>query len=304
MTTTNSKAQALAQAKAAALQAKLAAKATAQDAAKAERDVALAHVEAVEAAAKTVDPTFSAGETQVKASKEMLAMNKANKLEAAKEKAAEKAERQAARDAAKADRKAAKDKAATERDAHKAAVKVVVDRIKALKAKGAKATDADKAEIKTLRTELSTLRTPVNAKVALFLGKAQVALKTAARIAARYEAVQVADEGGLSVDTVASNFAAQVEALAAVVTQASFVKKAKPTKVKAPKAPKAPKADLTVGTLVVLVDKVREAYEDLLDTAGEYRVVKVVGKKAVIVGNDGIRSLLPVAHLKAELVGG
>jgi hypothetical protein len=303
MTTTNSKAQALAQAKAAALQAKLAAKATAQDAAKAERDVALAHVEAVEAAAKTVEPSFTAGEAQVTASKEMLAMNKLNKLEQAKEKAAAKAERQAARDAAKADRKASKDKAAAERDAHKAAVKSILSRIKAIKAKGAKATDADKAELRDQRAALAAVRVSPGKKVDAMLEKAMVALNVARRLAARYERVDVPDEGGLALIDVLNHKIELLGALRPLVRQTAFVKPVK-AKVAKVKAAKAPKVELQVGSLVVLVDKVRETYEDLLDPAGEFRVVKVVGKKAVIVGNDGIRSILPAAHLKVEVVGG
>jgi len=44
---------------------------------------------------------------------------------------------------------------------------------------------------------------------------------------------------------------------------------------------------------------VRESYEDLLETTATFRVVKVVGKKAVIVGDDSIRSIVPVTHLVA-----
>jgi hypothetical protein len=227
------------------------------------------------------------------------------KIEKAKAAAAKKAERQAARDAQKAERLAAKDAAAGERQALKAKSATLLKGIKAIKAKGAKMTDADKTEIKTLREQLLSLRGGTSKKVAAFIRKAQSSLNLVARIVNRHEAVAVPVEGGLPLGMVLDDMAVKLTELAALAEQATFVK---PVKAKAPKAAKAAKAkaakaELTVGTLVVLAEKVRESYEDLLDVAGEYRVVKVVGKKAVIVGNDGVRSILPSTHLVVATMG-
>lgn len=214
----------------------------------------------------------------------------------------------AEQDAAKAERKAARTAAREERAKARAAEKLAKDIRKqkladirkeqrALKALGARMTDADKARLNELKAEAHAVRGTGKGKprVTGLLAKVERLLRMVRREASRYD---IGTERGdaFNAHAMLDGLSTSVTEALAVVSDATFDRKVKAT---SPRTGAAAKPKVVLGSTVTVKAKFFDTYEDVLNVADKFTVQKVVGKRAVVVDSDGTKSAIPLAHLEA-----
>lgn len=165
--------------------------------------------------------------------------------------------------------------------------------IDAIKKLGAKATDSDRAMLAQLKQELATAKGVVSgkAKAIKLIEDAIELLTTAATEADKHNVVS---------DSVVPAFHPSIDQLRVLLSDAhNSVWTRKPVGFAATKVA-APKFDVKAGINVKLADKSKAKYDGLFgDTSDIFSVVKVVGKKAIILDTDGVRGVADIAHLIA-----
>lgn len=173
-------------------------------------------------------------------------------------------------------------------------VQAIQHDIKDIKAKGAKMTDDDKAKLAALTADLAAAKGTVTgkAKAIKLLNEVTALFNDISAEANKHDITGFANPG----------IAASMKALASTTDELTKMFEAtswtrKPVGFAA--KPKVAKVEIVIGTKVRIADKAKETYADVLDTAATYTVTKIVGAKAVILGDDNSKSLVQLNHLAA-----
>lgn len=165
--------------------------------------------------------------------------------------------------------------------------------IDAIKKLGAKATDSDRAMLAQLKQELAAAKGVVS-------GKAKAVKLVEDAIKLLLDAKAEADKHNIVSDTDVPSFQPAINQLGVLLSDVHHsVWTRKPVGFLATKTA-APKFDVVAGINVKLADKAKAKYDGLFaDTGDVFSVVKVVGKKAIVLDTDGVRGVADIAHLIA-----
>jgi len=177
-------------------------------------------------------------------------------------------------------------------------VQTIQHDIKDIKAKGAKMTDDDKAKLAALTADLAAAKGAVTgkAKAVKLLNDAIEALAAIDGEASKHNITGFETGDGRTNDLtdVIAAFRGSLHIVIKHIEDSSWTRKPVGFAAK----PKVAKVEITIGTKVRISDKAKETYAEVLDTEADYTVTKIVGNKAVIIG-DGAKQLVPLAHLTA-----
>ena len=163
----------------------------------------------------------------------------------------------------------------------------------ALKKLGAKLTDAGRERLVELKQELAAAKGVVS-------GKAKAVKLIEDAIALLTTAADDADKHNVVSDSVVPAFHPAIDQLRVLLSDThNSVWTRKPVGFAATKVA-SPKFDVVAGINVKLADKAKAKYDGLFaDTSDVFSVVKVVGKKAIVLDTDGVRGVADITHLIA-----